>query len=97
MRTDSALADVEAVRFPCAVLRAEHQVIRRVLRILCRLIERAEAGDGFEGEALAHCVEFFHLFADLCHHAKEEDLLFPALEARWSATPEPQGRPPADG
>jgi len=26
------------------------------------------------------CVTFIRLFADACHHGKEEDLLFPALE-----------------
>ncbi|MEK6797580.1 MAG: hemerythrin domain-containing protein [Planctomycetota bacterium] len=67
---------------PCAVLRAEHQVILRVIRILDRLVDRCEAGKGFERESLAQCVEFFRLFADACHHAKEEDLLFPVLESR---------------
>jgi hemerythrin-like domain-containing protein len=27
-------------------------------------------------------MEFLRLFADACHHGKEEDLLFPVLEAR---------------
>ena len=38
---------------------------------------------------VGQCVEFFQLFADACHHAKEEDILFPVLEAR--------GIPRADG
>ncbi|NOX59130.1 MAG: hemerythrin [Planctomycetes bacterium] len=67
---------------PSAVLRDEHQVILRVLSVLKRLVDRTEKGDGFEIESLRKCVEFFRLFADACHHAKEEDLLFPVLEAR---------------
>ena len=39
-------------------------------------------GDELEIPALGQCVEFFQLFADACHHAKEEDLLFPVLESR---------------
>jgi hemerythrin-like domain-containing protein len=67
---------------PCGVLKAEHQVILRVIGVLGRLIGRSKAGEGFEVEALGRCVEFLRFFADACHHAKEEELLFPVLEER---------------
>ncbi|MCH7526644.1 MAG: hemerythrin domain-containing protein [Planctomycetes bacterium] len=67
---------------PTTVLRSEHQTILRVIAVLERLVVRSEQGDGFEHAALRRCVEFFQLFADACHHAKEEELLFPVLEAR---------------
>jgi hemerythrin-like domain-containing protein len=67
---------------PSAVLRAEHEVIKRVLGVLERLVARSLSGEGFEAEFLTRCVEFFRAFADACHHAKEEDLLFPLLESR---------------
>jgi len=67
---------------PCDELRAEHQVILRVIEILKRLVGRFREGGAFERAAFGRCVEFFRLFADACHHAKEEDLLFPALESR---------------
>lgn len=67
---------------PSAVLRDEHRVILRVVGVLERLLDRNARGEGLETEALAECVTFFRLFADLCHHAKEEDLLFPVLEER---------------
>jgi len=67
---------------PSAVLKAEHQTILRVIGVLHRLVQRSERGEGFDHAALARCVEFFRLFADACHHAKEEDLLFPVLESR---------------
>jgi len=66
---------------PTRVLRDEHGLILRVLDVLQRLIQRAQDGAGFEAAALGQCVEFFRLFADACHHAKEEDLLFPMLES----------------
>ncbi len=65
-----------------AVLRAEHQVILRVIKILGQLVDRRESDRGFEKKCLRRCVEFFRYFADACHHAKEEDLLFPVLESR---------------
>lgn len=67
---------------PTAVLKSEHQTILRVIGVLERLVARSERGDGFEHTAMGRCVEFFQLFADACHHAKEEDLLFPVLESR---------------
>jgi hemerythrin-like domain-containing protein len=67
---------------PSAVLKSEHRVIERVLRVLETLVVRSEQEQGFELESLKQCVEFFRLFADACHHAKEEDLLFPVLEER---------------
>lgn len=71
---------VNPKEMPSAVLRHEHQVIQRVMASLETLVNRSQRGDGFEIVALRRCVEFFRLFADACHHAKEEDLLFPALE-----------------
>lgn len=67
---------------PCQVLRAEHQIILRVINVLKRLVDRSKAGGAFEAAAFGRCVEFFRLFADACHHAKEEDMLFPMLESR---------------
>ncbi len=67
---------------PSAILKNEHRTIERVLRVLGFLIERSRSGEGFELASLKRCVEFFRLFADACHHGKEEDLLFPVLESR---------------
>ncbi len=71
-----------ANEMPTAVLKAEHQVILRTIDVLERLVGRFESGGAFEHESFAECVAFFRYFADACHHAKEEDLLFPALESR---------------
>jgi len=71
----------DADQKPTQVLREEHQVILRVIGVLDKLVARSRRGDGFEADAFTQCVTFFKLFADACHHAKEEDLLFPVLEA----------------
>ncbi len=66
---------------PTGMLRDEHQLILKVLDILERLVEQGDRGE-WDLEAFGDCVTFFRLFADACHHGKEEDLLFPELEAR---------------
>ena len=66
---------------PVDVLMSEHRTIERVLDAVgARLSE--SAGGPFPYEFLTQALDFFRNFADGCHHAKEEELLFPMLEAR---------------
>ncbi len=67
---------------PTTVLREEHQVILKVLDALERVLAKGSAVGTQNVETLAKYASFFRLFADACHHSKEEDLLFPELEAR---------------
>ena len=60
-------------------LRDEHRLILAVADALQVLIADADAGR-WDVDAFADCVTFIRLFADACHHGKEEDLLFPELE-----------------
>ncbi len=66
---------------PTAELRSEHRVIEQVLDVLARLVDSPWRGEPAALAGLRDCVRFFRLFADACHHGKEEDLLFPVMEA----------------
>lgn len=72
----------EPAMSPSRVLVDEHATIEKVLDVLERLTQQVRTGGSFPREPLGRCVEFFRFFADACHHAKEEDLLFPVLEQR---------------
>lgn len=61
---------------PQDVLMEEHRVIERVLAALERMLDSGAMDVGF----VRQCLDFFRNFADGCHHAKEENALFPALE-----------------
>jgi hemerythrin-like domain-containing protein len=61
-------------------LKAEHEGIILMLRIVEKICQRLEAGRVVSADDLHKIVEFFRIFVDQCHHGKEEDLLFPALE-----------------
>jgi hemerythrin-like domain-containing protein len=65
-----------------AVLRKEHEAILKMLAVTEEVARRVEGGEQVEPEILANLLEFFRLFADKCHHGKEEDLLFPQLEKK---------------
>ncbi len=64
------------------VLRHEHEAILKMLDVTEKVANRLERGEAVRQEVLANLQEFFRLFADQCHHGKEEDLLFPLLEQK---------------
>jgi hemerythrin-like domain-containing protein len=61
-------------------LRDEHDGIKTMLRILDNYCERLENGEAVDLDDGAAMVEFLRVYADKCHHEKEEQLLFPLLE-----------------
>lgn len=65
---------------PTDVLVEEHNAIKRMLAVTEAVCKRLEGGEAVEPEHLTEIVDFIKGFADRCHHAKEEDLLFPAME-----------------
>lgn len=65
---------------PTESLEEEHRVISKVLGAIVVLIEKLKAGQSVEKEMLQNILEFMSVFADKCHHGKEEFRLFPLLE-----------------
>lgn len=63
------------------LLRHEHDLIFDMILVMDAICCRIDAGEGIDPASLAEVVDFFRNFADGCHHAKEEHILFPALEA----------------
>jgi hemerythrin-like domain-containing protein len=59
----------------------EHKVILKVVDGLRQAVEQMRSGNRVNPALLREAVAFMREFADKCHHAKEEDLLFPALVA----------------
>ena len=67
---------------PTRILELEHRVIEQVLDCLDRIANRCEADERLDAESARNAVDFFRTFADRCHHGKEEQQLFPMMEAR---------------
>ena len=70
---------------PTDILMDEHRVIEQVLNSLEQMIDRAAKSGRLEEEPAREAIEFFRMFADHCHHGKEEAQLFPLMEARGFA------------
>ncbi|HET7617592.1 MAG TPA: hemerythrin domain-containing protein [Vicinamibacterales bacterium] len=59
----------------------EHRLIERMLHVLDEAAGILERGGSAPAGMLAGILEFSRTFADAGHHAKEEDIFFPALAA----------------
>lgn len=67
---------------PIKDLKMEHDAVQVTLRILDNICQRIENhGNELEIQHMDQLLDFFRVFVDQCHHGKEEELLFPALEA----------------
>jgi hemerythrin-like domain-containing protein len=65
---------------PTEALVKEHEDIRRMLAVVMEMCRRLESGADVPPEHVEQAIDFIRGFADSYHHAKEEDLLFPAME-----------------
>ena len=63
------------------VLRTEHNHILAMIACLRAACEELKSNQNFDTETFRKGVDFIRLYADAWHHAKEEEILFPAMEA----------------
>jgi len=66
---------------PIAVLMEEHRVIEVVLGCLRKMSDYTTTTGQVEGASARKAIEFFRMFADQCHHGKEETYFFPFVES----------------
>lgn len=64
---------------PTDILVDEHNAIEEMLEVLEAVCEKIVSREDFDQNDIPKILRFFSEFADGCHHAKEEDLLFPAM------------------
>lgn len=64
------------------ILSNEHRVIEQVLDCLDRWVLVSEKDGQADWTTADQILQFLRTFADRCHHGKEEEQLFPMMEAR---------------
>jgi len=79
IKRGGALQKVEKMG-PTEELVKEHEAINLMVDILEKICIRLESGKKVNQGDLAQVIEFAKGFVDRCHHKKEEDVLFPAME-----------------
>ena len=67
---------------PTQVLIGEHKAVAQALRLLEKIEEALVAKSDEAPDHLSQLLDFIQGFVDLCHHGKEELVLFPELERR---------------
>jgi len=67
---------------PTEILSHEHRVIEQVLACLEKLTEQSQSTGRLDKQSAQDAIAFLRVFADQCHHGKEEVHLFPAMEAK---------------
>jgi hemerythrin-like domain-containing protein len=58
----------------------EHEGITLMLNIMNKVSDNIQKNNALNTGHMEKIIEFLKVFADKCHHGKEENILFPALE-----------------
>ena len=61
-------------------LRKDHDLIEKVIKSMGTTIQLLQSGKKIPESILLPVIDFSKNFTDVCHHGKEENSLFPALE-----------------
>jgi hemerythrin-like domain-containing protein len=63
-------------------LRHDHRVIQQVVAGMSAVADLLNSGKQVDASVLSDLVQFLRVFADQCHHEKEEQHLFPLLATK---------------
>jgi hemerythrin-like domain-containing protein len=67
---------------PLNILIEEHKSIQKMIGILKFLSQNPEKLDKIKSIFFDQIIDFFHVYADQCHHGKEEKILFEKLKIK---------------
>ncbi|MBN1595942.1 hemerythrin domain-containing protein [candidate division FCPU426 bacterium] len=67
---------------PIGLLMIEHRLIERMVKLMRSEAVRIEQDKEPDMAFVRTAVDFIRFYADRCHHGKEEDILFKALELK---------------
>lgn len=67
---------------PIGPLMTEHRLIERMIRLFAKELETIEKENVVDLNFIETAVDFIQMYADRCHHGKEEDILFKELEKK---------------
>ncbi|MBD3313545.1 cation-binding protein [Candidatus Woesearchaeota archaeon] len=74
------LREVKHVTKPFGPLMAEHRVIEKGVAMLAKEAQRLQENKDIDNVFIVKIIDFFRIYADKCHHGKEEDILFARLK-----------------
>ena len=72
-------------------LKNDHRVIQQVVAGMSAVAELLDSGKQVDPSVLADLVQFLRVFADHCHHEREEQYLFPLLATKANRSASARG------
>jgi hemerythrin-like domain-containing protein len=81
------MSERKLVMLPIGFLMIEHRLIERLIDVMEKHADRIKKDKLTDIDFLDNCIDFIKTYADICHHGKEEDILFRKLKEK-SLTPE---------
>jgi len=76
------MAQVQGHMLPIGELMIEHRLIDRILKLMRIELDRIGAYGTADPEFIDSAVVFMKEYADICHHGKEEQILFARLKEK---------------
>ena len=67
---------------PIGLLMAEHRLIERLVSVIIKQSDRIQRDRLADIEFVDNCIDFIKTYADMCHHGKEEAILFRELKTK---------------
>ncbi len=67
---------------PYGPLMVEHRIIEEGVKLMEGEAGRIGNGESPDAGLIRFLTDFFHTYADICHHGKEEDILFSRLKEK---------------
>jgi hemerythrin-like domain-containing protein len=67
---------------PVGQLMIEHRLIERMIRLWKKGLDKIENANSLDVGLITQGIDFMQMYADRCHHGKEEDILFRALKSK---------------
>lgn len=67
---------------PIGPLMMEHRLIERMIKFMKGKLEESRLVNKVDPNFIDMVIDFFRMYADRCHHGKEEDILFRELKKK---------------
>ncbi|MFX1563502.1 MAG: hemerythrin domain-containing protein [Promethearchaeota archaeon] len=71
---------------PIKQLRQEHRLIEKAANVVANLRDQLKSGRELRPDKFWRILDFWSTYADVLHHGKEEQLLFPLIEEKDNST-----------
>ena len=82
VKSKSKKYDWEVLMMPIGLLMTEHRLIERLVLVIIKQSDRIQQDKLADIDFVDNCIDFIKTYTDMCHHGKEEAILFRELKTK---------------